>query len=297
VNSSGHLSPELLFGYKHRLLSPDELRTVHDHLEVCETCRQELAGGMMADEMAGDIRSSFLVESRPANRYLSYVAAAAAILVVAGGSIWLSRHSLKQSLVRDRDGDDAPSVREALRAGRIALPAFLEQLASPRETLMGDASTATARLLSPKATGVLGPSVRFQWEPIAGRWTYKVRIYLIGGEPAVTSPDISGTEWMAAEGLAPGNDYQWQVVASHGAERVTLPQPPDAPPRFRVLDNATSSRLRGLASQHPEAHLFLGVEFGQAGAIDDARAELTLAVRQKTDGAQELFKSLGPQRP
>jgi hypothetical protein len=291
------LSPELVFGYQHRLLTPDELRAVHDHIDVCETCREELADTMQAEEMVRDIRSALTVPRRPARRFLPYTAAAAAILVIAGSSIWWSRYAAKRRVIED--GSDEPSVQQALRSGRIALPAFLDQLAPARETLMGSGGAAPpARLLSPMATAVLGPSVRFRWEPVEGQWTYQVRIFQLSGEPVLASPELTGTEWILEQGLSPGSDFQWQLIASRGSERVTLPGPPSTPPRFRVLDNATTRRLRALAFQHPSAHLLLGVEYGQAGAIDDAKAQLSLAAGQKPNpnGAKRLLDSLIPLR-
>jgi hypothetical protein len=294
VNSTGHLSPELLFGYQHRLLSPEELRSVHAHISVCNVCREQLAEKLNLDAMISDVRSSLASERRPLLReFLPYVAAAAAIVVAVTGSIWLSRLS-SQSTATDRGGDEAPAVEAALRAGRIALPGFLNELAPPRETLMGGPRAISARLLTPKATAVLTPSAKFEWEPLAGQWTYQVRIFQLDGEMIVSSPDISGTQWIAAKGLSPGMDYQWQIVAAHGAEHVTLPQPPENPPRFRVLDAVTSERLRTLARLHPRAHLFLGVEYGQAGVLDDARAELVQAARQNSnpDAVHKLLESL-----
>ena len=295
MNIAGHLSPELLFGYRHRLLSTDELRTVHDHIGGCETCREQLADTIGVDEMIRDVRSSLSADRPPARRFLPYAAAAAAILIGAGASIWVWRFSSRPSGAEDHGGDNAPSVQAALRAGRIPVPAFLDQLTTPREKLMGDASAVIARLVSPKATAVLGPSVPFQWEPMSGQWTYQVRVFQLNGEPAADSPELPGTTWLARK-LLPGADYQWQVVATRGSERVTLPQPPDTPPRFRVLDEAFSARLRRLAIQHPGAHLLLGVEYAQAGAIEDAKSELAKAARQNSnpDAVEKLLQSLTP---
>jgi len=294
VNSAGHLPPELLFGYQHHLLSPEELRSVHDHIGVCEVCREQLADAMNVDEMISDVRSSLALERRPPWRYLPYIAAAAAIVVTVTGSIWLSRLSSRQPAAAGLSGDDAPAVQAALRAGGISLPGFLRELTPPRETLMGGTRAVFARLLSPKATAVLGPSARFEWEPLTGQWTYQVRVFRLDGELIVTSPEISGYQWIAAQGLSSGIDYQWQLVATRGAEHVTLPEPPENPPRFRVLDVNTSDRLRTLTRSHPEAHLFLGVEYGEAGALDDSKSELTLAMRQNSnpDAARKLLDSL-----
>ena len=291
--NSEHLPPELLFGYQHRLLLPEELRAVHDHVAGCEACRNQLAEVLNADQMARDVRSSIALARKPARRFYSYLAAAAAIVLAVGASIWVWRLSIRPS-AEARGGDDAPSVQAALRTGRIPLPGFLDQLAPPRETLMGGAPAASSRLLSPKATAVLGPSVRFQWEPLPGEWVYQVRIFQLSGELVLTSSEITASEWTVTQGLSPGADYQWQITATRGAERVTLPEPPETAPRFRVLDARVADRLQKLARLHPEAHLFLGVEYGQAGAVEDARVELTRAIQQGSQAAaaRKLLESL-----
>ncbi|HSR08087.1 MAG TPA: hypothetical protein VLM42_13120, partial [Bryobacteraceae bacterium] len=109
-----------------------------------------------------------------------------------------------------------------------------------------------------------------------------------------TSPEIPDAQWIASRAIPPNNDYQWQVIATRGEERVTLPQPPENPPRFRILDAALSEQLRKSARANPEAHLLLGVEYGQAGAVDEARAALLQAVRENAnaDAARRLLGKL-----
>jgi hypothetical protein len=158
---------------------------------------------------------------------------------------------------------------------------------------MGSPSAVIASLVSPRATAAIGPSVRFEWQPMAAQWSYQVRVFQLNGEPATDSPKLTATTWVARN-LTPGADYQWQILATRGSERVTLPQPPDTPPRFRVLDRAASERLRQLSQQHPGAHLLLGVEYAQAGAIEDAQTELAVAARQTSNptAVQKLLQSL-----
>ena len=85
--------------------------------------------------------------------------------------------------------------------------------------------------------------------------------------------------------LPAGVTYQWQILGQRGAERVTFPQPPEVPPRFRVLDSATSARLRELAKSHGDDPLLLAIEYSKAGLFDDARRELENAKRRSSDGA------------
>ncbi len=280
MNPSDHLRPETLFGYEHQLLSPEELREVHYHIAECTACRQALARRMDVDGMITDVRAAMPAPSQTGWSLVRY-AAAAAIVLLAAGAFWLAHRSSEPAVVEG-----------ALRTGRILLPAFLDQLGPTSQVLMGGAGASAATLLSPKATAVLEPAVEFQWQPISGEWTYQVRVFSLTGEPAASSPEISQTRWTA--NLSRGSDYQWQVTATRGAERVTLPPPSETAPRFRVLDSAAAERLRDLARRQPGEHLLLGVEYGRAGLIDDARRELTEAshLDPKRTAIRDLLQSL-----
>ncbi len=295
VISAEHLSPEIFFGLEHALLTPDELGRVDDHLAVCAACREKAAARMNAGVMADDIDAA-LEAKRPAPAWdLFPFLAVAALLLVAAGSIWLFRRGTPQTAALNRAQGDSPAVRDALRNGRIPLPSFLEQLRPPREVLMGETRPESRVSLSPGGTAVIGPAVRFRWKPLAGPWSYQVQVYTLAGEPVVSGPEVSESNWSSGSGFPAGVDYNWQVVATRGSERMTLPQPPATPPRFRLLDSATSERLRALGARQPDAHLLLGVTYGEAGAIEDARSELTEALRlepARSDVLRALLQSL-----
>ncbi len=275
-----HPPPELLFGYEHGLLLPEELREVDGHVAICSDCREKLALRMGIGEMAADVRSDLASDpQRSSFRILPYLAVAA-LVTIAAGSIWLARHPPPLATVSRRTEADSAAVQQALRLGRIPVPAFLDALRPPREVLMGEARAMKAEVLSPSGTAVLGPGVEFRWEPRAGGWSYRVRVFTLGGDPVVSGPESREPRWSCREGLLRGVDYEWQVAAERGSERVTLPEPPQVPPRFRILDSPTAERLRGLARRDPAAHLRLGVAYARAGALDDARAELAEALRQ-----------------
>lgn len=273
MSTTDHLRPESVFGYEHQLLTPEELRAVHAHIAVCADCRATLARRMDLDAMAADAHSAIASPPQPAVWHYARWAAAAAILLVSTTAIWLVRRTSPAS------GEPA-AVQAALRTGRIEVPAFLKELAPAPQVLMGaPGAVSAAQLLSPKATAVLGPIVEFRWQPVEGQWTYQVRIFSLSGDRVASSPEIRDNQWICDRNLAPGSDYQWQVTATRGAERITLPPPSDTAPRFRVLDLASATRLRDLARRQPEAHLLLGIEYGGAGLLDDARRELAAAER------------------
>ena len=274
MTQSGHLQPEILFGYEHRLLSAEELIEVQNHIASCADCRLTLAQRMDLGGMIDDTRSALHASKPPAFSFLHYASAAAAILIVSSLAIWFTR-----SRPAGRVSGESSAVKEALRTGRIDLPAFLEDLAPAKQVLMGEVPAAGTQLLSPQATAVLGQRPSFNWRTSASDWTYQVRIFTPGGEPVASSPEIRATAWTCDLDLPRGADYQWQLTAMRGAERVTLPAPSEKPPKFRVIDADTWERLHDLATQQPAAHLELGVEYARAGLLDDARRELTEAFR------------------
>jgi len=287
---SDHLAPETLFGYEHQMLSADELAEVHHHISICEACRQTLAQRVDLEGMADEVRSA--IRERNARAFPYFAVTAAAILVVSGLAFWFAKTRPTQISA------NSEAVKEALRAGRVDLPPFLEDLAPVRQVLMGGEVPASVRLISPKATAVLAPRPEFRWEPSDGDWTYRVRVFTMGEELVASSPEIRSAAWVCDADLPAGANYQWQVTATKGSERITLPPPSETPPKFRVLSAADRTRLRDLAARQPTAHLELGVAYAQAGLLDDARRELAAAVLQDParPDVRVLLDSLSRQR-
>ena len=291
MNGQGHLPEEISFGYERGLLTPAELEGVHAHIASCDGCRRALAARLGADAMADGLRSSLSVDAPRSGRAVTFFLAAAAVMIAAISGLWWARRTPSSVAVAE---DDSLTVREALRAGRIPVPAFLGTLAHPREVLMGNAPETPVGAFSPDATAILGPEVHFHWTPLDGAWTYQVQVFTPEGSAVASSPAMSVAEWTSAAGFAPDATYVWQVTAARGPERVTLPGPPQTPPRFRVLDRATSERLHGLARERSDSPLLLGIEYGRAGAVDDARRELdrALARNSRRDDIRKLRRSL-----
>ena len=285
----GHLRPETLFGYEHQLLTPEELRAVFEHIAHCADCRLALAGRMNVNDMAADAQSALAPPPQSAVRQFPRYAAAAALILASGAAFWYAR-------VRPVASPEPPAVEEALLAGHIALPPFLSELQPERQVLMGGPGVAALQIFSPRGTAVAGLPVELRWQPLDGDWTYQVRVFTLAGDPVTASPDIHTPQWSCAQDLKAGSDYQWQVTAVRGAERVTLPQSSETPPRFRVLDSASAQRLRDLARRQPSDHLLLGVEYARAGLLDDARTQLSEAARLAPDRPQilRLLQSLSP---
>jgi hypothetical protein len=269
---SGHLRSETLFGYEHRLLTPEELTAVFAHTAQCADCRLALAARMNVNEMAADAQALLASPPQSTVRQFPRYVAAAALIVVSATAFWYSRSHPAAST-------ESPAVEQALRTGHMELPQFLGELQPRRQVLMGGPDAPAAQILSPRGTAVAGLPVEFRWQPLAGDWTYQVRVFTLTGDPVTTSPDVVTPYWSCQQDLKAGADYQWQVTAVRGSQRVTLPEPSETPPRFRVLDSASAQRVRELANRQQSDHLLLGVEYARAGLLDDARAQLSAAAR------------------
>ena len=208
-------------------------------------------------------------------------AIAFAVLVTASAAIWFSIHRQAQidiAGLRDRETmKEHQATDSVLLSGRLPLPDFVKDLTPP--------GAANVELISPVATAVLSARPTFRWKLLDGDWTYVVRVFRPGFEQVAASGDLSGSQWTPESGLPSGITYERKIVAQRGAERVTFPQPPQARPRFRVVDSATSARLRELAQARPGVHLLLAIEYAKAGLIEEARRELQVELQRSEDAS------------
>jgi hypothetical protein len=299
MNAADHLGPEIQFGYRNQLLRADELRLADAHLSICGACREALARDMDADGMVESLRAELESETRRRRWPIVPFAIAAAVLVAASAAIWFSIHRQAQIDLANLHDRETPKEQAAtdniLRSGRLPLPDFVKDLTPPRQVLMGKSTgEPSLELISPAATAVMSGRPTFRWKRLEGDWTYVVRVFRPGFDVAAASGEIPTSEWTPGADLAPGGTYEWQILAQRGSERVTFPQPPRAPPRFRVVDSATSERLRELAKNRGGAHLLLAVEYGKAGLIEDAKRELEAELQHSEDAAsvERLIESL-----
>ncbi len=299
MNAADHLDPEIQFDYRNRLLSQEELTVADAHLSTCLACRNAVARGMDADRTAEPRRAGLESKARPAGWPIAPFAIAAGFFVVASAAIWFSLHRAAQIDVASmHDRQTAKEVEisgDILEAGHLPLPAFVKDLTPPRQVLLGQVSSAPAsEFISPVATGVMSARPTFRWRPLEGDWTYLVRVFRPDSELAAESAKISGSEWTPETGLPSGITYAWQILAQHGSDRVTFPQPPQAPPRFRIIDQATAERLRELAKKRGGVHMLLAIEYGKAGLIEDARRELEAELKgsRHAEAVERLIRSL-----
>jgi len=258
---SSHLTPELVFGYEQGLLSPAELRAVHQHVQDCAACRDRLAQSI---DITGLLYSASEEPPRQRN-YLPYAAAAAILVASFTAWFWIQyRH-------------------KPAGIARIELPAFIQDLNPPRQTLMGAPATAPAAEMSPRGTAVIDARPTFRWSSQPGpAWTYKVQIYDASSDLVLESPEIQTNQWTPEQDLARGVNYQWQVTAARAAVRLTLPGPPGTPPRFRVVVSAQADRVRDLLGRGA-SHSDLAAAYAQSGLLIEARSEVEAAIQDHPD--------------
>jgi hypothetical protein len=251
------LTPELVFGYEQGLLSPAELRAVHQHVQDCAACRDRLAQSI---DITGLLYSASEEPPRQRN-YLPYAAAAAILVASFTAWFWIQyRHK--------------PAA-----IARIELPAFIQDLNPPRQTLMGAPATAPAAEMSPRGTAVIDARPTFRWSSRSGEgWIYKVQIFDAASDLVLESPEIQTTHWTPEQDLAPGVNYQWQVTAARADARLTLPGPPGTPPRFRVADSAQAARIRDLIARGA-SHSDLAAAYAEAGLLLEARHQVEAAIQ------------------
>jgi hypothetical protein len=255
---TGHLTPELIFGHEHGLLSPGEVRSVYRHIEECEECRSRVAKSI-------DISGLLATVPAPRRRtYARYVAAAAVVLAAClGWWFWLHLRS------------------QPLETASVELPAFLQELNPPPQTLMGAPAAGGSLRMSPQGTAVLAARPTFSWPEQSGEgWTYRVQVFDLRSNPVLESGDLAVTQWTASKELAPGVSYEWQVSASRSNQRLTLPGLAGPPPRFRVIDPDTVRSLSELVARGA-SHAQLASAYARAGAVDQARRELDVAIREQ----------------
>jgi hypothetical protein len=299
MNAADHLGPEIQFGYRNQLLTPEELRLADAHLSTCAPCREALARDMDATGTAELLRIELESEMRPVGWPIVPFAIAAAFFVVASAAIWFSLHRAAQidvASLHDREtAKEVEMTGDILEAGHLPLPDFVKDLTPPRQVLMGKpAGGPGLEIISPVATGVMRGRPTFRWKLLEADWAYQVRVFRPGSDLAAESGKITGSDWTPETELPSGITYQWQILAQRGSERVTFPQLPRAPPRFRVIDQATAARLRQLAESRGGVHLLLAIEYGKAGLIEDARRELQAELRgsRHAEAVERLIRSL-----
>ena len=242
------------------------------HLTGCSTCTAH------ADELR---RWTVTPEAKTSWSRLA-VAAAVLLAVLVPAAIWRLRGGSPATTSSSLAGletlptRDQTRVRAALNAGVASLPAFVNEIAPTRETLMGPSGTRenTFDLVSPVGTGTVSDRPRLRWQPVDRASGYEVTIFDERFNAVARSPMVTATEWSPTDPLARDRTYVWQVAAHRSAETITAPTPPASPARFHVIDGRSADLFQQLEVQYPQSHVLLGLLYMESGVVDAAATHL-----------------------
>jgi len=166
------------------------------------------------------------------------------------------------------------TVAAALR-GVLPVPQGLEPLAGGQGRLMGESTGAPSFApVSPLGTRSLSDRPMFRWAAHPGARAYEVAVFDTDLRKQQASGPVAATEWQPPQPLPRGRTYVWQVTALAGGERVTAPAPPAPEARFEVMGPAVLSEVESRRAQAPGSHLVAAIALVEAGALDEADAEL-----------------------
>ncbi len=277
-------------------LEDGELFDVLEHLEQCQSCAR--AGQARA---AGDLpalRQELLAETqRPRTHASVWLAAAAALIVIAILSAWLIRNErapqpqpVPPMATRGNDVAPAPPppapvavayadpewkrlVETATASGRLPLPADLATLRTSPDTVRGP--SGTIERISPAGAVIDEVRPTFTW-PSRTNGIYSVSIF-DGDREVMHSPPLQVPRWKPDRDLPRGRTLAWQVeVTGHGSLE-TIPSPPSPPATFRIVTENGQREIARVRSLHPDDHLLLAVLYAHNGMRAEALASLRRA--------------------
>ena len=139
-----------------------------------------------------------------------------------------------------------------------------------------------ARLSTLAATSPVGVVIdddrpTFVWSGLSSGAEYRVSIFDEAFEPVAESGWQTDVRWTIDRRLARGKSYTWQVTARTDGRETTVPAPPQPEARFSVTSVEQSAQLADFRRRAGESHLALAVLLAEAGVLDEAERELTLA--------------------
>ena len=267
-----------------------------------ETSIADKAPGVGASEPIGTVRRDPPPEPRPKDS--PSIAASTAPHSPAGRQLELGDRGRR--IVLDRSGNleglegvsgrELATVKDALLAEDIPLPAVLSDLQGSEGSLRGEGRTAF-RLVGPRREVVLAARPTFRWQAVKDAISYSVYVVPknLGRKNSgaiISSPKLSAgvTEWRPDASFARGGVYSWSVSATVHGEEVISPAPADPEMKFRILGDEelrAVTRLQKLTN----SHLARGVVYARAGLVSEAERELSELMKENA-GSREVRKLL-----
>jgi anti-sigma factor RsiW len=290
----GHVPEDDIHAYVDGALDAARRGEIEAHTARCASCAEEVRDLRQFARGGASRRGS-------AWWYAGLAAAAALLLAVAlpwllrsqppspllvlndgGTTIAVDRSGQVGSFARLSDAD-AAQVRDALLGQQIVVPPDVAALARQRGQLRGEASADAFRAVAPLATAVLTDRPVFRWTPMAPGASYVVTLREQASGVTVSGAPVSGTEWVPEAPLTRGATYVWQVQGTVSGQEAIAPAPPAPPATFIVMPAVEAERL----GRAPASHLVRGILYANAGALDEAEAELS-RLRAQNPGAEPV---------
>jgi hypothetical protein len=261
--TDNHLSDEDLQSLVDGRLSGAEATDARRHVDRCGTCAAQVR----------DLQAWRAPRPGAAVRWMP-LAAAIMICVLIPAAVWLA--SSRRSAPQTVEGFEALApaeqarVRDAIAKGTATLPPFLPANGG-NDVRMGLIETGGAfRIRAPYGTSTLTDRPTFEWNPAPSAATYRVTVFDEQSNPVISSPMLSATRWTPADPLPRGRTYVWQVTATMSGATAIAPAAPAPPAVFHVVAADTATALERIETDHPGAHLALGILYMDAGVRDRA---------------------------
>lgn len=259
---------EELFPFVDGTLDAERSEWVSEHLHDCKRCAEDVA----------DARMERARLRRAPRRTLAWIAAAAAAIVIVT-MVVLQRQPapvvpssnpvrVPPPIPRPENADPwSLIVSRTLAEGKLAPPAVWTSVRRDPERLRGTV-TGEHAALSPESVVVATATPRFHW-PSHGAEQAVVSVY-DGRDLVAKSSPTTASSWTPEKPLARGRTYAWQVEVTSGSERRLMPQPPDPPAMFSIVDEASWNELEKARRERPDDHLLFAILEARAGLKQDS---------------------------
>jgi hypothetical protein len=191
---------------------------------------------------------------------------------------------------------DENSIREALNAARLQLPA-MPSGADRADVFMGGTSEENFALLSPVGKVIQTTRPTFRWQALKGATRYTVRLKDSTGR-VIESGDLIAPQWTPDVPLERGMIYTWQIAALKNGKEIVSPAPTHSAAQVKILEQVKINELARVKGSQPNAHLLLGILYAKAGLLDEAAREFTILLRNNpgSDIAQKLLNRVKANR-
>lgn len=321
-----HPAPELLTAFALDRLEPDATADVEAHLDRCDLCSEVIQEVTAHREVT--LRST--QTTRQAASWIYPLAAAAAVTIVIGASLWWTRSSNNpaesrlaesrpvsppvatiadgsRSIVLTNTGeitgfdaiglDQRAMLAAALTSKSLTLPASLADVRAEQGHLLGGPTDdVPASLVSPIGTYVTDSRPAFEWMPARATDAVKVEVYGPGYALVAESGWLTTNQWKPSADLAAGQRYSWQLTVRTARGEVSVPKPPAPQARFATLSGAVRVKLDEDLRAAGDSRLLRAVILARAGAVDLAETELK-ALKVANPDSIEITAFLTQLRP